>query len=260
MMHQILHRAAQYLAAGGISLLEHQKDDSHTSMKWDPVLKAMVGCTLNTEKGIRMALDYRHYALTFIDAFSNTISAKILEGTRHDTILSWIVSELKRFGVPGKYDYAFHYDLPYQPMTDHFVFPPPDPEETGRLIKMRTTAQEALQIVLRNEEGASPIRVWPHHFDTGALIEIRKDTHDTSGKSIGLGLSIPDGMVASFYYYTSGYTPQGQLALDYTPGLPYGEWRSGVWNGAVLKINGVGAYEIVRFLNAGIQLIREHMH
>ena len=61
--------------------------------------------------------------------------------------------------------------------------------------------------IASREPAMSDARIWPHHFDLGALLPIG------DGRAIGLGLSPGDGAYDEPYFYTSPYPvpPSDQL-------------------------------------------------
>ena len=256
-MIKIMHRAAQYLAAAGISFLEKEQDDSHTSFVWDSSLKAMIGQTLNREKGIRLALDYDDYALCFLDNFKNVISVKGLNGSKHRDILFWIQKEAENNGLHGPYNYQFHYELPYSKMATSFSFPEPDMDQISAMINHRTLAQKSLETVIKKLGMQIPVRVWPHHFDTGTLISTGTGDKEGFIKSIGIGLAIPDTMVNDYYFYVSGWSQSGSVKVERMSSLSKGEWRSGNWNGSVLEASGKDAQEVILFLAESIKMYHE---
>ncbi|RLD41319.1 MAG: hypothetical protein DRI89_10010, partial [Bacteroidetes bacterium] len=79
------------------------------------------------------------------------------------------------------------------------------------------------------------IRIWPHHFDTGAFYVISKNEKGEMAQTIGIGFAIPDSMINEPYYYLSFWSADATEGLDELPSLPSGQWLMPDWNGAVLK-------------------------
>jgi hypothetical protein len=52
------------------------------------------------------------------------------------------------------------------------------------------------------EEGAGPIRLWPHHFDLARLITLDADGGEDA-RSIGFGLAPDDGLFGQPYLYVT---------------------------------------------------------
>ena len=87
---------------------------------------------------------------------------------------------------------------------------------------------------LRAEEidpgtGLGPIRIWPHHFDLGAILP----------GTIGVGLSPGDAYYAEPYFYVTPPSP-----IDRGPAIAGGGfWRTDGWTGAVLLASAAGRPE-----------------
>src|SRR5262249_51944288 len=98
---------------------------------------------------------------------------------------------------------------------------------------------------------ATPIRIWPHHFDLGSIIYLDAAT---DGRQIGLGLSPGDKYYAEPYFYvTPSPTPKDARSAE----LPSGTWRREGWTGAVLRGSEISAgADPKTFLHAAIAAAR----
>ncbi|MEJ2539139.1 MAG: hypothetical protein P8188_04000 [Gemmatimonadota bacterium] len=79
-------------------------------------------------------------------------------------------------------------------------------------------------------EVASPVRTWPHHFDTATLLDFG-DGDDGEPRTVGVGLSPGDEGRPEPYLYVSPW-PRPETAPDQQ--LPAGCWQETGWVGAVL--------------------------
>ena len=174
-----------------------------------------------------MPLNYELFTLewTGIDGTS-TIR---LDGNTHDQILKWIGDSASKASLDRPYAYDFHYDLPYT-VEDNFTFKLLDSNRLSELTHLRILAQLVLEKFLNDNELSSEIRVWPHHFDTGAYATLKKDPR----MAVGLGLAIPDTVVNEHYFYISVYGNNGAIAPDKLQPLSHGQWLSDGFTGAVL--------------------------
>jgi len=252
-MVETMHKAAQYLAMAGKSYLTAKEDDSHTNLEWLVKKTSLVSRDLN-DHGIRLAINYKQYALEILadDELLDSIS---LTAESHNYICSWINEGLKRYGVKGEFKFEPHYDLPYESVLDKdYQFPAPNADKIQDLIDYRNVCDAALRSVLSERKDASDIRIWPHHFDTGALIEVDED-NDGVSKSIGLGISIPDSMIDGFYFYASPWSKEKELDLSNMDEdlLSSGEWHSDDWKGATLNSESVSIEEATHFFEEAIQ-------
>ncbi|WP_025667160.1 hypothetical protein [Aquimarina megaterium] len=234
-----MHLAAQYLAAAGISFLENKSDDSHTNLGFSTDRGSLYTRPLNSS-GDLLSLNYHLFTLEWTS--HNTIKTLQLNGTSHAEVLQWIRRMAKDSDLDSPYTYALHYELPYT-ITDSYIYTLKDINRLSQLIAYRKLSKFAIQEFLQNNQLSSEIRIWPHHFDTGAFASLE----DESGLAIGLGLAIPDTMCNDYYFYISGY--QGHDGLntsDFKP-LTTGKWYSEGFKGAVLPISGVDKTTIIAF-------------
>ena len=251
-MVETMHKAAQYLAMAGKSYLPAKEDDSHTSLEWLVKKKSLVSRDLN-DHGIRLAINYKQYALEILtdDELLDSIS---LTGEGHDYLCSWINEGLKRYGIKGEFKFEPHYILPYESGLDKdYQFPAPNADKLQDLIDHRNVCDAALRSALSERKDASEIRIWPHHFDTGALIEAVEDNGELT-KTIGLGLAIPDSMVDGFYFYASVWSKGKDLDLSNMDEdlLSSGEWHSDDWKGATLSSESVSTDEATKFFEEAV--------
>ena len=117
----------------------------------------------------------------------------------------------------------------------------PDEEDTNKLIQQRDLAQKALESVV--EDGVS-IRVWPHHFDTGAFFTKNE-------KGVGLGMAIPDSMIQDFYLYVSGYKGHDAVVPQSTT-IEKGTYYSEGWKGFALPVSGISDIDAKTFFTDAI--------
>lgn len=249
-MYKGMHIAAQYLAAAGKSFLAKQADDSHINLGWNTELRSLVSRPF-TSKEIRLTLNYNNYRLVWVDAELQPIDNFTLSGATHKEALEWLEESSKEVGMVKPYSFDLHYELPYDNFNDNYVFTEIDEDELDLLIENRDLVQEALEVVL-GEEQIDKVRVWPHHFDTGAIIGVSPE------HSIGLGLAIPDQLSDKFYLYIRGYDKNGAIDTSSFSKIPNGKWMSPDWNGAMALADELSFQEMLDFFNSGIAEIRKN--
>jgi hypothetical protein len=233
-MVKTFHIAAQYLTTVAISFLEKKEDDSHTNLGWkDGALHTHSLSKLNC----RLSLDYASFSLIWSNdvGFDERLQ---LDGKEHSNIVHWIRKIALKAKQSLVYEYSLHFELPYDEITSGFVFHKPSEAIIQELIEKRNKVQSALERIL--EENTS-IRVWPHHFDTGAFFMV----NDTLG--IGLGMAIPDTMIDDFYFYVSGYHEDKAIELSSTSPLEKGSYYHEDWKGFALPVSGVTETEATTF-------------
>lgn len=242
-MDKMMYLLAQYLAAAGISFLEKKDDDSHSNLGFSIENNSMYSRPLN-ENGDTLSVSYKKFQL---DWNSNGSSASLrLDGTTHAEILKWINMMATKAAIKAPYTYVFHYDFPYQ-IKDNFIFKVLDTNRLHKLLRLRVLAHSVLETFLQEHQLNSEIRIWPHHFDTGAYAVF----NDMSAQAIGLGLAVPDTVCSDHYFYINGY--QGHKVID-TSGfrpLSLGSWGINGFNGAILPATETDRDKGIAFLSEG---------
>ncbi|WP_420321770.1 hypothetical protein [Flagellimonas sp.] len=239
-----VHLASQYLATAGKSFLEPKADDSHTNLGFFTNDSALRTWDLD-EMGTFLAFQYDNFALKWVA--KNKADVFTLKGKSHDQIVEWISKMALTSKLNKPYTYNLHYDLPYS-IGDDFKFESPKPEELQRLLHLRTRSQNALKSFLQKESLESDIRIWPHHFDTGAFSVL----NDGSGKSIGLGLAIPDSLVDEHYFYIGGYHEHGSIDTSAFKTLTHGEWKNDGFKGGILRASDASESKAVLFFQEAL--------
>ncbi len=247
-MEKVIHIAGQYLATASISFLEPKDDDSHTNLGW--INDALHTHALSKANDI-LTLDYRSFSLIWTND-SGFREELPLDQKTHRTIIEWIASTSIKAGIHKSYAYNLHYELPYEAITDDFQFIKPSDFDIEQLIKNRQLAQTALENALKIFSPEAPIRIWPHHFDTGSFFM----TSDDLG--IGLGMAIPDTMINDFYLYVSGYNGHESIVLSPNTSIDLGTYYSEGWKGIALAVSGITIEDATSFYKEAIQHYLDH--
>lgn len=237
-MTQQLHLAAQYLATTAKSFLKPESDDSHTNLGFSTKTKSLQTWPLN-HSGTQLALNYENFTLEWKSGRLNVFS---LHGKTHQQVLDWLTEMAKASRFEKPYTYDLHYDLPYG-MTETDTFQLSNPTQVQELIQLRSLAQEVLISFLEEAGFESTVRIWPHHFDTGAFFTF----DNNAGKAVGLGLSIADSLVDGYYFYISGYIGHDGLDTSSFDALSSGKWINDGFKGAVLSATGVSKEQAFQF-------------
>ncbi|MGP1993480.1 hypothetical protein D9V96_016485 [Zobellia laminariae] len=241
----MMHLAAQYLAAAGISFVEKKADDSHTNLGWSIDKQRLETHSLSTDGDV-LALNYNTFSLEW-DSPKNKASFA-LDGKTHQQVLEWLTNSADSF-LGKTYTYDFHYDLPYS-IDDSFTFVL-DGSKLKELADLRTLTQSSLEKTLAVNGLESDIRIWPHHFDSGAYVVISDDL------SIGFGLAVPDTMVTEHYFYISGYKGHSGLDTSKFDSLSLGEWKNEGFKGAVLPATKINEEQVVQFFTEAINTYKK---
>ena len=238
-----IHLASQYLAAAGISFLDKEDDDSHTNLGYSVKDHQIQTWPLSATHDI-LALDLKDFSLKWISG-AQVLSFK-LDGKNHEQVLSWLQETSNNSGLEEKYTFSFHYDLPYSISEDFKFEINADGLELER--KLRSLAHTTIKRTLSEHDMESTIRIWPHHFDTGALVYLP----DNNEISIGLGLAIPDSMIDQHYFYISGYRGHDSIDPGSISSLTHGKWVSQGFKGGVLKAENTDEEIVIQFFREAL--------
>ena len=235
-----IHLASQYLAAAGISFLPQMDDDSHINLGWDEENNRLTTHPFGKAE-FQIGLNIKSGELEWLKNGRVVSKINVLTST-HKDLLNWINREVLIHEIGKDYQYQFNYDLPYAPIGngDSFHF---DQEERLAYIRLLTTAQRAFKGFLVDNDLASPIRLWPHHFDLGIYAQLNAEM----GLYLSAGLAISDSLVEDVYYYASGWKEGKVIPTSAFKGLDQGDWRSD-WAGATLLAGKVNEAEAKHFL------------
>ncbi len=241
-----MHLAAQYLATAAICFIQKKEDDSHTNFGW-------ANHTLETHEfpnGDKLGLNYENFSLEWVHHNGNK-EHLLLNQTTHKEITDWISETSAKIGIEKPYEYKLHYKLPYDEIIDATSFNLKNQEDLNVLIKQRDLAQQVFDSLLKSNAFDSPIRIWPHHFDTGAYVTIN------SKLSIGLGMAIPDELINDFYFYVSGYNGHDSIKIESAKDLKHGTYYDNGWKGFALPVNGIDKDTAIRFCQEAINKYAE---
>ncbi len=240
-----MHLAAQYLAAAGINFVPKTADDSHTNLGFSIENQRLETHPLS-EKGDVLSLHYKNVGLQWTS--QNNTESLVLDGTTHEAVLQWLQEVSQRF-LGKSYSYGFHYDLPYE-ISDDYKFDFQNTKRLGELVQLRILAQSTFEETLASTGLESPIRIWPHHFDSGAYASLNAHS------AVGFGLAIPDSVGDEHYFYISGYKGHDAISTDGFSRLSKGEWKKSGFTGAILPAKNTTQSEAVLFFTEAIKNYR----
>ncbi len=244
-----LHRAAQFIAIAGNSLLQPEPDDSHTSMKWMTKEKMLVGQVLPLDQQVRLGLHYEKFELLLLTSDLQPLAFLPLTGQTESQVMGWLRNVLDRVGAASKQIQPItHYELPPHPLAEGDIFQVVKPIYHQEAIRYRSNANLALEQATEEYKEHKPICVWPHHFDTGVLVPVQLDQQKNTVRFVLAGLAIPDNTVGEFYYYVRPVDKSEQADMGDLPILSAGKWLNNSLPMAIIT-----ASEIVRSKQADEQ-------
>lgn len=228
-----LHYAIQFMAAVGNFLTEPQADYSHASLTWNSELKIFVSSIVNTEQPFQVALEPVSLTSLVLDAEGNQLAEFSLRQKTLNEGMNWLKQIIAPWGADiAKLSFVdYPEDFPHSPLANGATF-----EDGDRAKRQESTAYFAntnllLQEVVTNTEGASPVRIWPHHFDIATLISL-PNTQKGEDVSIGVGMSPGDSSYDEPYWYVTPWPYPNTNNLTELAGG--GTWHITGWVGAIL--------------------------
>ncbi len=258
------HHAAQFIAMVGRHLIPEKPDDSNTNMEYIPEGNLLLGNEM--PNGIRVALQLTELKLYILDSHGNTKKLISLEGKTQNNVFVELSQNLADLGVDiTNFKNELHYDIPSHPVNMGAEFLIKNKNAFIENSNYRNNAKIVLNEIAKVFKQDEPIRIWPHHFDTGAFYVIKKNEKEEMTQTMGIGFAIPDSMIDEPYYYLSFWSANPVEGLEKLPALEEGNWMMPDWNGAVLKHTDIieagsadKQHELVKmFYESGIKLLMD---
>jgi hypothetical protein len=197
-----------------------------------------------SSSGDKLSLNYRRFSLEWTS--QSGVTSLSLDGKAHGDIVQWL-QEHSRTHLSKNYVYKFHYDLPYT-IDAEYTFKLTDASQLEHLRNLRILAQYTLERIINKNALSSPIRIWPHHFDTGIYASLEEG----SDIFIGIGMAIPDALSDEHYFYISGYKNGNAILPTSHKDLSIGQWIDQGFKGAILPATNLVESESVQFLQEAI--------
>ncbi|MEM7682894.1 MAG: hypothetical protein AAF288_13135 [Planctomycetota bacterium] len=195
-----VHWATQALSATQDTLLPKTPDDAQSNLAWDDC-RGLVGRPL--PDGSMLGLRLVEPAVLLLRDGA-VIESFALPGQTIDALFQWINQTVPGLGeartaTPPDYDMPDH---PYG--TSSAVFEP-DADALAYLAQALSTGHNTLARFADDHDTVDPPRLWPHHFDFGALWLPSANSDAQNGPSIGLGFAPGDAGVDTPYFYVNPY-------------------------------------------------------
>ncbi|MDH3622636.1 MAG: hypothetical protein OES69_02845 [Myxococcales bacterium] len=227
-----LHWATQLVSAVGTSLLPPQPDFSHTNCGWLGELGVLAGRAVG-EDALRAALVFQGLELVVLDDTEERATLSLAGRTLEEGRV-WLANEL---GVPSDELRLPEHEMPSHPVGDGGVFSEARADQRTELAAWFADASRLLNELVVDEPASSPVRCWPHHFDTASLIVLDPDAGPEEARSVGVGFSPGDQSYEQPYFYVN---PWPYPDADALPPLEEGvRWHTTGWTGAVLTADQV---------------------
>lgn len=228
------YHAAQWLARVARNFVPPADDDSHTALSWNSEHRALVTQPFAGASGpFSLGLKVEDISLIIVTDTANTPVP--LQGHNESQVEAWVRACLLEQGADR--DKALNFrPLPYE-MPDHAIASSGtygDGLADGALGELAAWFDGAATLLAEGpgkETGASPVRLWPHHFDIATLISL-DESGGEDARSIGVGLSPGDETYDTPYFYVSPWPYPDKDAL---PELGAGHWHTEGYTAAILE-------------------------
>ncbi|MEM9718510.1 MAG: hypothetical protein AAGA10_04655 [Bacteroidota bacterium] len=235
------HHAIQFIAMCGNNLLPGQTDDSQTNLEWWPDRSSFSGRRIPGKPTFRLVLDTQDFSLIFYRDVRHPGEYLSLDGLNEKEVYSWVNDMTLRKGShTGSLRRIQHYRTPPHPLSEGATFTTPSSSAQDILAAYRSNADLILAHMAAKFPSASPVRVWPHHFDTGSSVPLTFDTDSQISEAVGFGLAIPDMYTPDYYFYVNFLAKESKLPIASFPTLEgLGKWHTEGWVGRILPLSKV---------------------
>ena len=231
-----LHWAFQMLGAFGDAFVPHRADYSHAAASWSPERRAFLSPATVDGSQLRLGLQPGDFAFRLFGPGPSQSDPFILRSRTMGEAADWLTGELaSRMGETGRSFSPLKPDIPFHRVGGGAAFDA-SAADLSELERWFHNASLLLEAVSAAEEGSSPVRCWPHHFDIAVLIDLDAGADPPVGpedvRSIGIGMTPGDDSYAEPYLYVTPW-PYPETA-DLPRLQPPAAWHTEGWIGAVL--------------------------
>lgn len=232
-----LHHAAQLAASAGATFLEARPDDSHPNLGWNDQHRALLGHTIPAPQPFRVGLKPGELALVVVDAGEGDgaeVARLSLAGCSIEESMRWLAAAVAARGarVPESGLKRTTYEIPSHAVGTGAFFAMGDQRPFEEAARWFANGHHALSDLVERSPEQADVRVWPHHFDVGALLVLSLDDAGGLASSIGVGMSPGDDYYAEPYWYVSPWPYPEAATLPAAPAG--GRWHSRDFTSAVL--------------------------
>ena len=233
-----LYLVVQYLSNAALCYLSKQENDSHLNLRFSAI-ERNINVVLSEDP--RNVLSFNYTRLTLEWTNSSTTKIMRLNGAKHKDILRWIRKVSKESGYEKKYSYLATNKLKF-PITDTYLYAFPAVDELDRIMKLWTSAYEAIGSALKHHNIRKQISLKPYSLCSSVKVEypLMKNT------LVDFGFAIPDEFSDEHYYYIKCYGVKRILWVSNMKPLKVGYWINKGFQGAILPAKDI-TKEMVKF-------------
>lgn len=228
-----IHWAAQIASSIGKTLLDKQPDDSQQAFSWVPGHRCLASGVVRGSQPFRCALRPADLHLLIlsdhdVEQLEMPLSGRTLEQAYH-----WLEDDVRRqLGRPLPAPLERPAEIEDHAVAQGARFSIRHQAAFEEIARHFSNAHLLLKEHAAGRDGASPIRVWPHHLDIAVLITVKEAGGDEEAHTVGVGMTPGDGDYPLPYLYVTPWPYPTDPGL---PNLPSGShWHTEKWTGAVL--------------------------
>ncbi len=231
----IVHWASQLVSAAGSTLLPSRPDFGHTNLGWEPGVRALTGRPLGADSQPPTRVGLSVSTLTLVVLRGSAVVEELgLAGRTLDEGKAWLARVLRGALRRDVAELVLpNHEMPAHALGSGQSF---DIDAHGdallELERWLGNASAVLERFVRDDDQASQVRLWPHHFDMASLITLVPHDDPEHAKSINVGVSLGDHFYAQPYAYTSPWPRPTSPSL--APPLTHGHWHREGFFAAVL--------------------------
>ena len=232
------HHAVQWLAKMARAFCAPEADDSHTSLTW--VAEEAVLATRNLAPDFSAAVRLKDLSLVMQSGDERTWFPLI--GHTEFEVGEWITQELSSRGMnPALLQSPQPYTLALHPLDQGQPYGKVSSTAYEELSALYHNAANLLEYVRSSQQGASPVRCWPHHFDIASLIAL-DSSEGEKARSIGVGCSPGDDSFPEPYFYLSPW-PYPPQTTQLPPVIPPAFWHREGFTAIILRVQEIRSFE-----------------
>ncbi|MGC9353702.1 MAG: hypothetical protein ACP5D9_07675 [Mariniphaga sp.] len=260
------HLAAQFIALTGRYLIPKKPDGSNINMQYIPENEMLLGNA--HPAGWTIGVNLRKQTVQILDENNNSKTEVSLEGKTFQEDFQEFKTALQNQGIDvSELNTKQPYELPTGGLKEGNYFAIGSDDAVAENIRYRHNAGLLINEMAKQFKDVEPVRIWPHHFDTGTFATVARNEKGGASKTIGLGWAIPDSMVPEPYFYLSFWSENPLEIENELSKLPAGKWMMPTWNGAVMgvsdiikKLTAEEQYSLVKdFFEAGMSVLLEKL-
>ncbi|PLX16069.1 MAG: hypothetical protein C0599_15775 [Salinivirgaceae bacterium] len=227
---QKLHFLSQIIAKINRTFVEPEKDDTHTTLFFDPAGRRIYGRWIDTDDGqMIFAINLVNQSYEWLNCKLSPLASVKFTGKTLNEVEEEVTESLAILGINVEgLNEKMPYEMPDYPFKDDIIeaF---SPEALNEWSYIRRQANEAAMMCLGMVQFYTNIRIWPEHFNTAISLKRDKDLE------IEFGFAMQNEMVESPYFYISGAEKQNKINYLNLPDIGIASWEvNSNWKGAIL--------------------------